>query len=114
LEIQMMRRRLALTALLVLGHATAVFAAGDAVTASPPTQANVKTENSQQSKMASCNTQAAGKTGDARQAFMKDCLSSKPAAPPTSKLGQCSHNAKARGLKGDERRSFMSSCMKGS
>jgi hypothetical protein len=114
LESQMMRPRFALTALLVLGQAAAVYAADDAVTASPPTQADVKTENSQQSKMAACNTQAAGKTGDDRKAFMKDCLSSKPAAPPTSKLGQCSHDAKAKGLSGTDRRSYMSSCMKGS
>jgi len=109
-----MRPRFALAALLVLGQAAAVCAAGDAVTASPPTQADVKTENSQQSKMATCNTQSAGKTGDERKAFMKDCLSSKPAAPPTSKLGQCSRDAKTKGLKGDDRRSYMSSCMKGS
>jgi len=113
LESQMMRPRFALTALLVLGQATAVFADVYPVTVSPPTQANVKTDNSQQSKMATCNTQAAGKTGDDRQAFMKDCLSSKPAAP-NSKLGQCSHDAKAKGLKGDDRRSYMSTCMKGS
>jgi psiF repeat-containing protein len=114
LESRMMRSRFALTALLLLGLAAAVCAAGDAVTASPPTQADVKTENSQQSKMATCNTQAAGKTGDDRKAFMKDCLSSKPAAPPTTKLGQCSHDAKAKGLSGADRRSYMSSCMKGS
>jgi psiF repeat len=109
----MMRPRIALTALVILAHA-AVCSAGDAVTASPPTQANVKTENSQQSKMATCNTQAAGKSGDDRKTFMKDCLSSKPAAPPPSKLGQCSHDAKTKGLQGDDRRSYMSSCMKGS
>jgi hypothetical protein len=114
LESQRMRPGFALTALLLLGQATAVLAAGDAVIASPPTRADVKTENSQQSKMAACNTQAASKTGDDRKAFMKDCLSSKPAAPPPSKLGQCSHDAKAKGLKGDDRRSYVSSCMKGS
>ncbi|HEX9138266.1 MAG TPA: PsiF family protein [Steroidobacteraceae bacterium] len=109
----MKRVRFALTALLILGQAAAVYAAGDAVTASPPAQADVKTENSQQSKMASCNTQATGKTGDDRKAFMKNCLSNKPVAPPASKLGQCSHDAKVKGLKGDDRRSYMSSCMKG-
>jgi len=30
----------------------------------------------QQSKMASCNKDATGKTGDERKAFMKDCLPS--------------------------------------
>ena len=33
--------------------------------------------NSQQSKMKTCNTQAAGKKGDDRKAFMKQCLSTK-------------------------------------
>lgn len=35
--------------------------------------------NSQQDKMKACNAQAAGKTGDERKAFMKDCLAAKPA-----------------------------------
>ena len=110
----MIRATISLTALLVTGLAVAVCAAGDAVTASPPAQATVKSENSQQTKMTTCNQQAAGKTGDDRKAFMKDCLSSKPApAAPTSKLGQCSHDAKTKGLKGDDRKNYMSTCMKG-
>lgn len=32
-------------------------------------------QNSQQNKMKACNTQATGKTGDDRKAFMKGCLS---------------------------------------
>jgi hypothetical protein len=32
--------------------------------------------------MSACNAQAAGKKGDERKAFMKGCLSAKPAAPP--------------------------------
>ena len=35
---------------------------------------------SQQEKMKACNTQATGKKGDDRKAFMKSCLSSQPAA----------------------------------
>jgi hypothetical protein len=31
--------------------------------------------NAQQDKMKACNTQAAGKKGDERKAFMKECLS---------------------------------------
>jgi hypothetical protein len=34
----------------------------------------------QQSRMAQCNKEAAGKTGEARKAFMKECLAAKPAA----------------------------------
>ena len=33
--------------------------------------------NAQQSKMTTCNASAAGKKGDDRKAFMKDCLSNK-------------------------------------
>ncbi|WP_186098226.1 PsiF family protein [Burkholderia gladioli] len=36
--------------------------------------------NSQQDKMKACNTQATGKKGDDRKAFMKSCLSNQPAA----------------------------------
>lgn len=35
----------------------------------------------QQSRMALCNKDAAGKKGDDRKAFMKQCLSAKVAAP---------------------------------
>ncbi|KNE76063.1 Phosphate starvation-inducible protein PhoH [Candidatus Burkholderia crenata] len=34
-------------------------------------------DNSQQSKLTTCNAQAAGKKGDDRKAFMEDCLSNK-------------------------------------
>jgi hypothetical protein len=34
----------------------------------------------QQSKMKTCNADATGKKGDERKAFMKQCLSAKPAA----------------------------------
>lgn len=70
-------------------------------------------ENAQQSKMASCNKDAAGKTGDERKAFMKDCLSAKPAAPAQtqqSKMKTC--NVDAGGKKGDERKAFMKECLK--
>ncbi|MFJ3045232.1 PsiF family protein [Herbaspirillum chlorophenolicum] len=71
-------------------------------------------ENSQQTKMAACNKDATGKKGDERKAFMKDCLSNKPAQPQPmtqqDKMKQC--NADATGKKGDERKAFMSSCLK--
>lgn len=68
----------------------------------------------QQSKMASCNKEATGKTGDERKAFMKDCLSAKPAtATPAQaqkdKMKTC--NADAAGKKGDERKAFMKECL---
>lgn len=69
-------------------------------------------QNTQQNKMSACNKDAAGKKGDERKAFMKECLSNKPAKPATQqdKMKQC--NADAAGKKGDERKAFMSSCLK--
>ncbi len=40
-------------------------------------QAQEKTKTPQQNKMAMCNKDATGKTGDERKAFMKTCLSAK-------------------------------------
>lgn len=68
--------------------------------------------NSQQDKMKACNAQAAGKTGDERKTFMKECLSSKPAAAGNSqqqRMKDC--NAKAAGKKGEERQAFMKQCL---
>ena len=71
----------------------------------------------QQNKMATCNKEATGKKGDERKAFMKDCLSKKPAEDPKpamnsqqSKMATC--NKEATGKKGDERKKFMSECLK--
>ena len=83
----------------------AVFLANTAFAADAPAK------NSQQTKMATCNTEAAGKKGDERKAFMKECLSATPAAPVTQKdkMKQC--NAEAAGKKGDERKAFMKDCL---
>ena len=71
----------------------------------------------QQNKMATCNKEATGKKGDERKAFMKDCLSKKPAEEPKpamnsqqNKMVTC--NKEAAGKKGDERKKFMSECLK--
>ncbi len=71
----------------------------------------------QQNKMATCNKEAAGKKGDERKAFMKECLSAKPAeekkpemSAQQSKMATC--NKEAAGKKGDERKKFMSECLK--
>ena len=69
-------------------------------------------KNSQQSKMNTCNKEAEGKKGDERKAFMKECLSAKPAAAPATqqdKMKTC--NADAAGKKGDERKAFMKECL---
>ena len=76
--------------------------------------------NEQQNKMATCNKDATGKKGDERKAFMKECLSSKPAAPAPeaapaagnsqqNKMATC--NKEATGKKGDERKAFMKECL---
>lgn len=73
----------------------------------------VHAANSQQEKMKACNAQAAGKKGDERKAFMKNCLSaSAPASAPMTqqeKMKAC--NAQAAGKKGDERKAFMKDCL---
>jgi len=68
-------------------------------------------KNSQQSKMTTCNAEAAGKKGDERKAFMKECLSAKPAAPVTQQDKMKTCNADAAGKKGDERKAFMKECL---
>ena len=70
-------------------------------------------ETPQQQKMKDCNAQAAGKIGDDRKAFMKQCLSAKPAmTPQQEKMKMCNKAASEKALKGDERKKFMSSCLK--
>lgn len=64
----------------------------------------------QQEKMKACNTEATGKTGDERKAFMKTCLSAKP-AKKESKMAMC--NKKTAGMKAEERAKAQSECMKG-
>jgi hypothetical protein len=70
----------------------------------------VAEKTAQQSKMKSCNAEAAGKKGDERKAFMKDCLSADKPTTQQSKMKTC--NAEAAGKKGEERKAFMSECLK--
>ena len=79
--------------------------------AAPAFAADAPATNSQQDKMKACNAQAEGKTGDERKAFMKTCLSAKP-AKPESKMAMC--NKQTAGLSGDARSKAQSECMKGS
>lgn len=69
----------------------------------------------QQSKMKSCNADAAGKKGDDRKAFMKTCLSGgstmAAAAPMTQQQKMKKCNADATGKKGDDRKAFMKTCL---
>lgn len=101
--------------------------------------ADAPAKTAQQTKMATCNKEATGKKGDERKAFMKDCLSTKPAAAaaapaaksasaPASaaatatatadkkvtqqdKMKTCNKNAGDKKLKDDERKAFMKDCL---
>lgn len=77
--------------------------------------------NTQQDKMKACNKDAGDKKlkGDERKAFMKDCLSNKPAEAAASKptdqkekMKFCNKDAADKKLKGDDRKKFMSDCLK--
>ena len=80
-------------------------------------------KTAQQNKMTICNKEAGDKKlkGDERKAFMKDCLSAKPAAaaaPATAKkptqqdkMKSCNKEAGDKKLKGDERKAFMKDCL---
>ena len=67
----------------------------------------------QQQRMGACNTQATGKKGDERKAFMSSCLKGDlPAkATPQEKMKTCNADASAKTLKGDERKKYMSTCL---
>lgn len=75
----------------------------------------------QQQRMKDCNAEAKAKqlAGDARKAFMKDCLAGKQAEAKSARTAQqekmkvCNAEASSKGLKGDARKQFMSGCLKG-
>ena len=77
-------------------------------------------QTAQQGKMASCNKEAGDKAlkGDERKAFMKDCLSAKPAAATSDKktaqqekMTNCNKEAGDKALKGADRKAFMKTCL---
>ena len=95
-----MKKLLSLTALgLALTLGAGAHAAEDA-----------KAPTNQQSKMATCNKEAGDMKGDERKAFMKTCLSNKPATQQ-DKMKTCNADAKTKALKGDERKAFMKECL---
>lgn len=72
--------------------------------------AEEKARSPQQNKMALCNKDATGKTGDERKAFMKSCLSAGKSDAQQAKAKSC--NAEATGKKGAERKAFVDECLK--
>jgi hypothetical protein len=76
-------------------------------------------DTAQQDKMKDCNAQAGKKElkGDERKAFMKSCLSTKPAmeekklTPQQQKMKDCNAEAGSKQLMGDDRKKFMKTCL---
>ena len=66
-------------------------------------------KTAQQSKMGTCNKNAGDKKGDDRKAFMKECLSAKPAAAAASPA--CEKSAMDKKLAGAAKNSHMKKCM---
>lgn len=74
----------------------------------------------QQEKMKTCNAEATQKqlAGDARKAFVKDCLGAgggtRHAAltPQQQKMKDCNASATAQHLSGDSRKEFLAACLK--
>jgi len=92
-------------------HLLTLLAVGIALsTGMTQAQAQEKAKSPQQNKMALCNKEATGKTGDERKGFMKTCLSAGKTDAQQSKMKSC--NAEASGKKGAERKAFMGECLK--
>lgn len=100
-----LKPRLAMAALacVSVGWSAPVLAVSAASAAAPASGMSA-----QQSKMGLCNKEAGDKKGDERKAFMKECLSAKPATQQ-SKMTTC--NKDAADKKGDERKAFMKECL---
>jgi hypothetical protein len=97
---------LALAGLFACGSAYGADTKTDGATTGATTGAAM----SQQDKMKDCNAKAGEMKGDERKAFMKTCLSAKP-AKPKSKMAEC--NSKTKGMSKEEADKARSECMKG-
>ena len=95
-----MKKSLIAACVASLGLLAAPAWAADAKASAPAAKAST----AQQNKMGECNKQAGDKKGDERKAFMKTCLSAKPATQQ-DKMKAC--NKSAEGKKGDERKAYM-------
>jgi psiF repeat len=74
-----------------------------------------KTPTPQQEKMKACSAQAGEQKleGNARKAFMSDCLKASTPMSQQDKMKACNKDASAKHLKGEERKTFMSTCLSG-
>ena len=102
------------TSSLVLALALAV-GAGTAL--AQDTAKSGKALTPQQQRMATCNKEATGKSGDERKEFMRTCLKGETTAgakvTQQEKMKTCNADASKKSLKGDARKSYMSECLKG-
>jgi hypothetical protein len=98
-------KQLITAAVLAFAFAAPSFAASHAA-AAPMAD---KKPTAQQSKMATCNKEAGDKKGDERKAFMKTCLSGKPAAAAASPA--CEKSADEKKLAGAARNAHIKKCM---
>ena len=71
--------------------------------------AQEKARTPQHNKMAMCNKEATGKTGDERKGFMKTCLGAGKDLQQ-SRMKAC--NAEASSKRGNDRKVFMGECLK--
>ncbi|HLU01380.1 MAG TPA: PsiF family protein [Advenella sp.] len=101
--------------------AAAIAASLLCTTALAQTATPAKKENSQQTRMTTCNADAKTKNlqGDARKQFMKTCLShnsttkdGKPLTRSQQRMTDCNKDATSQNLTGEARKSFMSGCLK--
>ncbi len=90
-------------------HLLAVLAMGLTLSFGVAHAADGDGKTKQQSKMATCNTDAGDKKGDERKAFMKSCLSAKPAAMAPS--AACEKAAADKKLAGAAKNSSIKKCM---
>jgi hypothetical protein len=92
-------------ALISLALAAGSAFAADDKKADAPKKEPSAAQKAQQEKMKGCNAEAAGKKGDERKAFMKECLSGGNAAPSA-----CETQAAEKKLTGAAKSSFMKKC----
>ncbi|MBI2308243.1 MAG: phosphate-starvation-inducible protein PsiF [Rhodocyclales bacterium] len=94
-------------ALISLALATGAALAAEEKKTDAPKKEPSAAQKAQQTRMKECNAQATGKTGDARKAFMKECLSGGQAAASGS---GCDAQATEKKLAGAAKSSFMKKC----
>jgi hypothetical protein len=101
-----MKLTISALALALAALASPVFAASHAASA-PMAE---KKPTAQQNKMGTCNKEAGEKKleKEARSAFMKDCLSAKPAAAAASPA--CEKSAAEKKLAGAAKTSYLKKC----